>query len=219
MTLFIFVSMLAYSAQELVFEPFAGAVLSLSPGQSTQLTGLQHGGALVGMILVALFGARIGSMRGWIVGGCLASAAGLVLLSLAGLGAAGGIVSGAPIQAIVFALGLANGTFAVSAIGAMMRLAGTGRPGHEGMRMGLWGAAQAVAFAMGGVAGTGASDVARSLIGAPDMAYAVVFIAQAILFVVAALQALSLEARALPIERQRSDLNLAPSTLGGTSRE
>ncbi len=51
---FVFVSMLAYSAQEVVLEPFAGAVFHLTPGQTAGLTGLQHGGVLAGMACVAL---------------------------------------------------------------------------------------------------------------------------------------------------------------------
>ena len=54
--LFVFVSMLAYSAQDLVLEPFAGAVLGLTPGESTKLGGTQHGGVLVGMLVVAILG-------------------------------------------------------------------------------------------------------------------------------------------------------------------
>jgi len=54
--LFVFLSMLAYSAQELILEPFAGAVFHLTPGQSTGLTGLLHMGVLAGMLLVAATG-------------------------------------------------------------------------------------------------------------------------------------------------------------------
>ena len=42
-------------------------------------------------------------------------------------------------------LGFFNGVFAVAAIGAMMALAGEGAGAREGTRMGLWGAAQAIA--------------------------------------------------------------------------
>jgi BCD family chlorophyll transporter-like MFS transporter len=51
---FVFVSMLAYSAQDLVLEPFAGAVFHMTPGQSTQLSGVMSSGTLVGMLLVAI---------------------------------------------------------------------------------------------------------------------------------------------------------------------
>lgn len=192
-TVFVFVSMLAYSAQDLILEPFAGAVFGYTPGQSTQLAGVQHGGAFVGMLIAALAGGRFagrqfGSLRAWTIGGCFASA-----LALAGLCIAG--VSGGdwPLKANVFALGLANGTFAIAAIASMMRLASEGRAQREGVRMGLWGAAQAIAFGVGGLAGAAASDLTRWLIGSTGPAYALVFGAEALLFVMAARMAAGIE--------------------------
>ena len=192
-TIFVFVSMLAYSAQDLILEPFAGTVFGYTPGASTQLSGVQHGGVLVGMLLVAFSGAlaarfpahavlgRIGSLRGWTIGGCIASALALFGLTLAGLQG-----EGSPLKATVFALGLVNGAFSIGAIGSMMRLAGEGRHSREGVRMGLWGAAQAVAFGLGGLVGTGASDLARWLIASPGSAYAAVFALEALLFLLSA---------------------------------
>lgn len=187
-TIFVFVSMLAYSAQELILEPFAGLVYRLTPGASAQLSGTMHGGAVLGMVLVAVAGSvlRIGALRTWVIGGCIASAAMLVAL-----GAGAMVGPGWPLHASVFALGVANGAFAVAAIGAMMELAGAARDGREGVRMGLWGGAQAVAFAIGGIAGTGAVDVARHLFGSPAAAYAVVFGAEALMFLAAARIALA----------------------------
>jgi BCD family chlorophyll transporter-like MFS transporter len=52
--------------------------------------------------------------------------------------------------------------------------------------MGLWGAAQAVAFALGGLVATIGSDLARHLAGTPAGAYAAVFAGEAILFLFAA---------------------------------
>jgi MFS transporter, BCD family, chlorophyll transporter len=188
-TTFVFLSMLAYSGQELIFEPFAGAVFQLTPGESTRLTGTLHAGALAGMLLVALAGStiggyRIGSIRAWTAGGCIASAA--ALLGIAAVGAMG---ASGPLRSAVFVLGIANGSFAVAAIGAMMQLSGSGQETREGVRMGLWGAAQALAFAVGGFAGTVASDLARHAVGSPGAAYAIVFSAEAVLFIIAARQA------------------------------
>lgn len=189
-TVFVFVSMLAYSAQDLILEPFAGAVFGYTPGQSTQLSGVQHGGAFIGMLIAALAGSRLagrqlGSLRAWTIGGCIASA-----LALAGL-VIGGTFSHEPVgqwplKANVFALGAANGAFAIAAIASMMRLAGEGREQREGVRMGLWGAAQAIAFGVGGLAGAVASDIARWMIGSTSSAYALVFGLEAALFIVAA---------------------------------
>ncbi|MBU3748787.1 MAG: BCD family MFS transporter, partial [Burkholderiaceae bacterium] len=178
----------AYSAQDLVLEPFAGAVFGLTPAQSTRLSGMQSGGVLVGMLLVAVIctaGARsrLGSLRGWTIAGCLGSAVMLVLLALAGMTGpgAGADASAVPmLRALVFMLGLANGAFAVAAIGSMMGLVGRGRGSREGTRMGLWGAAQAVAFGLGGIVATGAVDLARLATGSPAIAYGAVFVAEAL---------------------------------------
>ena len=184
--LFVFVSMLAYSAQELVIEPFAGAVFALSPGQSAGLTGLHHAGVLAGMALVAVSGFAGGSfsrpaMRAWTVGGCAGSA--VAALALAAVGLAG---QGDWLRPALLALGVANGAFAVAAIGSMMGLASAGRSSREGTRVGLWGAAQALAFGAGGLAGTGASDLMRLAFGVPAPAYAAVFVAEAGVFALAA---------------------------------
>jgi len=188
-TVFVFVAMLAYNSQDLILEPFAGLVFGYSPGQSTQLSGLQHAGVLVGMLAVALCSARgpawLRSLRGWTVGGCLGSALALVGLVVAGL-----VGPEWPLRPTVFAMGVANGAFSIAAIASMMQLAGEGGGSREGVRIGLWGAAQALAFGFGGLAGAAASDVARWLIGTPGVAYAMVFAAEALLFVMAAQLAL-----------------------------
>jgi len=185
-TVFIFVSMLAYSAQDLILEPFAGIVFGLTPGESTRLSGIQNGGVLCGMVLVALratgrSGRRAGSLRAWTIGGCIASGAALAALALAGF-----MADAWPLRPTVFALGAANGAFAVAAIGSMMALVDSGRGSREGVRMGLWGAAQSIAFAIGGVVGTGAVDLARALTGSPLVAYSSVFVLEGIAFLLAA---------------------------------
>lgn len=187
--IFVFVSMLAYSAQDLILEPFAGHVFAMTPGQSTKLSGLQHSGVFVGMVMVALAGAfgrgtMFGSLKMWTVVGCLGSAA-----ALASLVVGGAIGPGYPLAHSVFALGVANGAFAVAAIGSMMGLAGEGKERREGTRMGLWGAAQAMAFGLGGFVGAAGVDLARQFTGDPAVAYGAVFAAESVLFVVAAVLA------------------------------
>ncbi|MBC7995112.1 MAG: BCD family MFS transporter [Rhizobacter sp.] len=188
-TVFVFISMLAYSAQDLILEPFAGTVFGFTPGESTSLSGVQHGGVLLGMLAAAFAGRgrRFGSLRAWQIGGCLMSA-----LMLSGLVMAALVGTAWPFKATVFGLGVANGAFSIAAIASMMRLANEGRHAREGVRMGLWGAAQAVAFGMGGLVGTAASDLARWLIGSPALAYASVFALEALLFVLAAALAMRL---------------------------
>jgi BCD family chlorophyll transporter-like MFS transporter len=192
-TIFVFVSMLAYSAQELILEPYAGLVFHMSPAASAQLTGFEKGGALLGMILVGALGARLGNrkaawMKGWTVGGCVGSA-----LALAALSAASLIGPSWPLAPTVFVLGLANGVFAVAAIGSMMGLAGAAGPDRAGARMGLWGGAQAAAFAIGGFAGATGVQALRGVLHQLGPAFVVVFAVEALVFIVSALLAARLD--------------------------
>jgi BCD family chlorophyll transporter-like MFS transporter len=138
------------------------------------------------MILVAILGTgfgrgRFGSMRAWAVGGCLASA-----VMLASLAFATKVGPSFPLQAAVFLLGVANGAFAVAAIGSMMGMVRQGKEKREGTRMGLWGAAQAIAFGVGGLVGTVALDAVRHFSGSASTAFTSVFALEAILFLVSA---------------------------------
>ena len=181
-TLFIFFSMTAYFLQELILEPYAGLVFGLTPGQSTQLSGAQNGGVFVGMLLVgvAATGLRFGALRTWVVAGCIGSALSLMVIAALGQMAIGMIV-----PAVVM-LGFFNGMFAVAAIGSMMALASDGRRGREGTRMGLWGAAQALAAGFGGLLGAVLVDLFRLTLDAAA-AFGSVFVAEAGLFALSAL--------------------------------
>ena len=179
-TLFVFLSMVAYFMQELILEPFAGLVYGLTPGQTTALSGLQNGGVFGGMLVVgiACTGLRIGSLRHWVIAGCTGSATALVALATAAV----------PLNQAVLALGFFNGMFAVAAIGSMMALAGAGRSGRTGTRMGLWGAAQAMAAGFGGLAGAALADVLRLWL-TDGQAFGAVFVIEAGLFLAAAVLA------------------------------
>jgi BCD family chlorophyll transporter-like MFS transporter len=216
-TVFVFVSMVAYSTQDLILEPFAGVRFGLTPGETTSLSGIQHGGTLAGLLLGALAGRRIGgitfgSLRAWIVGGCLAS--GLALLGLVVGDRFGG--PDWPLRANVFLMGVANGAFSIAAIGSMMALASAGGTGREGVRMGLWGASQAIGFALGGVLGTAAADLARWLLGSQVEAYVSVFAVEALAFVAAALLAARIAIPALLPARKASDPQGAPARAPAT---
>lgn len=203
---FIFVSMLAYSAQDLILEPFAGAVFGMTPGESTKLASVQHSGVLVGMILVAL-ASRAGlgaSLRPWIIGGCIGSG-----LALIGLGVASFVGPSWPLRSWVCALGFANGVYAVAAIGSMMARADQGTERREGVRLGLWGAAQALAFGLGSFIGTAASDLAQALLGSSIVAYATVFTVEGLCFLVAAVLAVKLHGAAVAFEDTRKPRAMA----------
>ena len=185
-TWFVFVSMLAYSSQDLILEPFAAVAFGFSPAETTTLSGLQNGGVLIGMLFLAFITSKaksqtLTSLSTWTIGGCLASA-----LAMLGLVLSGPIANVIFFQVAVFLLGIFNGAFSIAAIGSMMQFASIGSARREGVRMGIWGASQAMAFGLGGIIGTGLSDIARIILGDPASAYAFVFLLEAVLFVVAA---------------------------------
>lgn len=104
--------------------------------------------------------------------GFLGSAAAFRLIAMTGFA-----TTGLTLTPRVVALGFFNGMFAVAAIGSMMVQASQGRGG----RMGLWGAAQAIAAGFGGLTGAVAVDIVRGLM-ADGPAFGAVFISEALNF-------------------------------------
>ena len=182
-SVFVFLSMTAYFMQELILEPYAGIVFSFTPGQSTSLSGMQNGGVFLGMLAVgiACTGFKFGALKNWVWAGCMGSCISLVLIAIAGQSTE--IV---PLAPLVFGLGIFNGMFAVAAIGSMMSLASQNNDRREGTRMGLWGAAQAIAAGFGGLLGTILVDILQLVNFSHADAYGTVFIFEAALFALAA---------------------------------
>lgn len=200
---FILVAMFAYSAQDLILEPFAGLAFGMTPGESTALSGMHHGGVLIGMVVAALLATRRGQLRQWAAAGCLASAGTYVALVMSP--AIGDVRF---FRLVVLLLGLANGIFAIGAIGSMMALTGDKQDGRAGLRLGVFGAAQALAYATGTLAGAAGVDLARAVMDSPTRGYLAVFTVEAVLFAASALFALrsASSERATDVLRQRSEL-------------
>jgi BCD family chlorophyll transporter-like MFS transporter len=193
-TIFVFVSMLAYSMQDLILEPYGGLLFAMTPGETTKLAGFQHAGVLGGMAMVGILGSMLARakpaiLRFFTVSGCAGSAAAMALLSVSAVEAPHW-----PLAANIILLGFFNGAFAVAAIGSMMMLAGAGPKSREGIRMGVWGAAQAIAFGLGGFMGTVLIDLARFSTGNDGLSFALVFALEAALFLAAAMIALAVQA-------------------------
>lgn len=177
---FVFLSILAFFLSEMVLEPFAGHVHGLPPEDSTKLSGGKDGAALLGMLLAGgLSTLGFGSLRSWAVAGCAISAVGLIGLALQG-----------PLVAFTVIMGLGNGLFVVGAVGSMMRLAAAEKR-STGTRMGVFGAAQAVAAGLASLISTATVDVGRVALPI-EAAYASVFFMEAGLFVAAAFLAMRL---------------------------
>ena len=200
---FVFLAMFAYSAQDLILEPFAGIAFGMTPGESTKLSGMHHGGVLIGMVVTAILATRRGQLRHWAAAGCLASAVTYVAL------AASPVLGDARMfTAIVLLLGLANGVFAIGAIGSMMALTGDKTDGRAGLRLGVFGAAQALAYATGTMAGAVGVDTAKAVLESPLRGYLAVFSVEAVLFAASAFLALrsASSERANDVFRERAEL-------------
>ncbi len=200
---FIFLAMFAYSAQDLILEPFAGIAFGMTPGESTKLSGAHHGGVLAGMIVAALLATRRGQLRHWAAAGCGASA-----LAYLAMVASPGFSSVPVFTAIVVVLGLSNGVFAIGAIGSMMALTGDKTDGRAGLRLGVFGAAQALAYAVGTMSGAAGVDAARAILDSPVRGYLAVFAVQALLFGASAWLALrsASSERATDVFQQRGEM-------------
>lgn len=200
---FIFLAMFAYSAQDLILEPFAGIAFGMTPGESTKLSGAHHGGVLAGMIVAALIATRTGQLRHWAAAGCAASAATYLALV-----ASPGLFSVQMFTAVVVLLGLSNGVFAIGAIGSMMALTGDKTDGRAGLRLGVFGAAQALAYAVGTMTGAAGVDLARAVFDSPVRGYLAVFAVQALFFGASAWLALrsASSERATDVFQQRGEM-------------
>jgi len=197
-TIFIFISMGAFSMQDPILEPFAGEVFGFAVGESTKLDGFHKVGTLIGIILIILclskfrigFGSfsifkneRLGSEKLWLITGCLFSALSLFIISLLGLTYRDpGILN-----SVVFFFGISNGVFTAGILGTMLHLASRGSgDNNTGTRMGIWGAAQAYATMIAVFFSTVLVDILGLMMNSLPSVYGIVFLTAASFFIAAA---------------------------------
>ncbi len=197
-TIFIFISMGAFSMQDPILEPFAGEVFGFAVGESTKLDGFHKIGTLIGIILIILClskfrigfaslsiikNERLGSEKFWLITGCLFSAFSLFIISLLGLTYRDpGILN-----SVVFLFGISNGVFTAGILGTMLHLASKGKgDNNTGTRMGIWGAAQAYATMIAVFFSTVLVDILGLMMNSLPSVYGIVFLTAASFFIAAA---------------------------------
>ncbi len=197
-TIFIFISMGAFSMQDPILEPFAGEVFGFAVGESTKLDGFHKIGTLIGIILIILclskfrigFGSlsfvkneRLGSEKFWLITGCLFSALSLIIISVLGLTYRDpGILN-----SVVFLFGISNGVFTAGILGTMLHLASRGSgDNNTGTRMGIWGAAQAYATMIAVFVSTVLVDILGLMMNSLPSVYGIVFLTAGSFFIAAA---------------------------------
>ena len=178
---FLFLSMLAYSAQDLLLEPFTGIAFGATPAESTRISSMHRGGILIGMIGAAALSVRVGTPARWASAGCILSA--ICFALLAGTPATGNVLAA---KLVIVGVGIGNGVFCIGALSAMMALIALRSDGRAGLRMGVYGGVEAVAMGAGGLIGALGNDLARTLLGSPIAGYMTVLAAEGVLFAVAA---------------------------------
>lgn len=141
---------LAFNMQDVLLEPYGGAILGLSVGATTFLTAAWAGGALAGFALSAR----------WLVRGtdALRLAARGILIGIVAFSAvifAAPLGSAALFYAGATAIGLGGGIFGIATLTAAMTLTGT----NAGLALGAWGAAQATAAGIAILIGGSLRDI------------------------------------------------------------
>jgi BCD family chlorophyll transporter-like MFS transporter len=144
----------AFGMQDILLEPYGGQVLRMSVGQTTELSALLAGGALVAFALAAR----------WLQRGAdpfRVAAAG----TLAGIAAFAAVVFADPLHSVwllragAAGIGLGGGLFAVGMLTSAMDLAE--RAG--GLALGAWGAVQATAAGVAIACGGAIRDLVSSM--------------------------------------------------------
>ena len=197
-TIFIFISMGAFSMQDPILEPFAGEVFGFTVGESTKLDGFHKIGTLIGIISIVLclskfrigFGSlsivkneRLGSEKLWLITGCLFSALSLFIISLLALT----FTEPNLLNSVVFIFGISNGVFTAGVLGTMLHLASRGSGDNkEGTRMGIWGAAQAYATMVAVFFSTLLVDTLGLIMTSLPSVYGIVFLTAASFFIASA---------------------------------
>ncbi|MBL8056873.1 MAG: MFS transporter [Anaerolineales bacterium] len=167
--LFTFIGTLA---QDVLLEPYGALVLHMDIGQTTRLTMFWGLGVMAAMLLAGtLLVPWLGFRR------VLRLGVGVSMLVFTGVIAAGALTAGAlgrpgVFQALVAVMGLGTGLAGAGMLAGIITFT---TPTRAGLLMGVWGMANLLGKAAGGLIGGVVVDVMRSVTGNLFLAYATVF--------------------------------------------
>lgn len=171
--LYIFISIFALFANEVVMDPFGAEVFGMPVSVTTKLFKPMMGGTqLIVMLLVGFLLSKIGFKRGAYIGNVF-GAIGFSVIIASGFRLDMNLLR---IGLVVTGIGL--GSASVSNISMMMNMTA----GRSGIYMGLWGTAQSLAIFIGHSGAGIIRDVIYSLSGSKMWAYAAIFILEIIAF-------------------------------------
>lgn len=175
---YIFISIFALFANEIVMDPFGGDVFGMPVGTTTKLFRPTMGGTqLVFMLLVGFLLNRIGQKRGAHIGNFFG------IIGFCMLIAAGFMRDEQFLRLALVVTGIGLGAASVSNISMMMTMTA----GRSGIYIGLWGTAQSLAIFLGHFGAGIIRDVVYHLSGTYVWAYAAIFMMEIIAFTVSSL--------------------------------
>jgi BCD family chlorophyll transporter-like MFS transporter len=176
--LYIFISIFALFANEVVMDPFGAEVFHMPVSETTKLFKPAMGGTqLIFMLLTGFLLSKIGFKRGASIGNVF-GAVGFAMIIVAGFRS--------DLQLLRIALvvtGIGLGAASVSNISMMMNMTA----GQSGIYMGLWGTAQSLAIFIGHAGAGVIRDVVFSITGNHMMAYTGIFLLEIVAFIVSSL--------------------------------
>jgi BCD family chlorophyll transporter-like MFS transporter len=176
--LYIFISIFALFANEVVMDPFGAEVFGMPVSVTTKLFKPTMGGTqLIFMLLTGFLLSRIGFKRGAYFGNVFGAIGfGLVI-------AAGFTLNLTLLRVALVVTGVGLGAASVSNISMMMNMTA----GRSGIYMGLWGTAQSLAIFLGHSGAGVIRDVVFSLTGNHMYAYTGIFVLEIIAFTASSL--------------------------------
>jgi BCD family chlorophyll transporter-like MFS transporter len=174
----VFLTMVGTLAQDILLEPFGGLVLGMTVGQTTQLTAFWGIGVLVSMLLAGnLLIPRFGAMPTL---RCGLAATVAIFVAVIGAGASG---SPGAFRGMVGIMGLGTG---IAGAGLLTLIISSTTSVRAGLLLGVWGFANLLGKAFGGLLGGAVVDVVQRLAGGSALtAYSLVFALEAVMLAAA----------------------------------
>jgi MFS transporter, BCD family, chlorophyll transporter len=170
---FLLLSLFSFFVQDVLLEPFGGAVFGLSVGVTSRFNAYLGTGVILGMLLGGtVLIPRFGKQRITAVG-CWLMAAAFLGLALAGLGGAG---LARWLSLAITVLGFGSGVFTVGGVALMTDLT---TAQQSGLFAGAWTLARNIATGLASLTGGALVNTASQLGATPGQAYAFVFALEA----------------------------------------
>ena len=175
---YVFISIFALFANEVVMDPFGAEVFGMPVSATTKLFKPTMGGTqLIFMLLTGFFLSRIGFKRGAHIGNVF-GIVGFALIIVAGF-----MLDEKLLRIALVVTGVGLGAASVSNISMMMNMTA----GRSGIYIGLWGTAQSLAIFLGHAGAGVIRDLVYSLSGNHMWAYTGIFLMEIAAFTISSL--------------------------------